>query len=119
MVDVWPLTLPQKPLSGTLVEQRQDNVLRGPAARGAKGQSRRLFSATSKTISFSMHLTTAQLATLETFYNDTLGDGVYSFTFNDPSTGVDKVFSFVEPFQPQHVARDFYRVSFTLIRDPE
>lgn len=119
MVDAWPVSLPQAPLSGTLVEQRQDNVLRGPAAPGAEPARRRRFSASAKTVSFSMHLTATQLAALETFYNTTLGDGVLSFTFEDPSTGASKEFSFMEPYQVQHVARDFYRVSFVFIRKAE
>lgn len=119
MADVWPVSLPQAPLSGTLSQQLQDNVLRGPAEAGAEGQRRRRFTATSKTISFSMHMTTAQLATLETFYTDTLGGGVLRFEFEDPVTGATKEFSFVEPYNAQHVARDFYRVSIALMRKAE
>ena len=119
MVDVWPVSLPQAPLQGTLSEQDQDNVVRGPAMPGAEPQRRRRFSAVAKTVSFSMNMTSAQLATLRTFYHTTLGGGVYGFEFEDPSTGATKEFSFLEPFQVQHTATDIYRVNVTLIRKAE
>lgn len=119
MADAWPVSLPQAPLQGSLSEQRQDNVLRGPSAPGAEGARRRMFTATSKTISFAMLMSQAQLATLETFYGTTLEGGVLRFEFEDPSTGSTKEFAFVEPYQIQHVAADVFRVSVTLIRKAE
>jgi hypothetical protein len=119
MADAWPGTLPQSPLAGTLAEQGQDNVLRGPAAQGAEGQRRALFTARAKTISFAMNMTSAQLATLATFYGTTLGSGVSRFEFEDPTTGATKEFAFLEPYQVQHVAADIFRVSISLIRKAE
>lgn len=119
MADAWPLTLPQTPLSGTYSEQRQDNVKRGPAAPGAESQRRRRFSAAAKTVSFSMNLTKAQLATLETFYVTTLASGTYGFEFTDPTSDDTKEFSFLEPYRVDHISVDDYRVSMTLIRKAE
>lgn len=119
MADAWPVTLPQSPLAGTFAEQGQDNVIRGPAEPGAEGQRRARFTARAKTVSFAMNMTAAQLATLETFYNTTLGYGVSRFEFEDPVTGATKEFAFMEPYQVQHVAADIFRVSLSLIRKAE
>lgn len=119
MADAWPVTLPETPLAGSYTEQLQDNVIRGPAAPGAEGQRRARFSATAKTVTFSMNMTKAQLATLLTFYQTTLGSGVLGFEFTDPTTGTTKEFAFAEPYQAAHISVDLYRVTMTLIRKAE
>lgn len=114
MTDVWPVSLPQAPLQGTLSRQRQDNLWQGPAAIGV-GQRRAKASASSRAISFAMNMTAAQLATLDTFFVTTLGQGSKPFTFTDPVSGDAKEFYFAEPYQDQHVQADAYRVTLSLI----
>lgn len=114
----WPVTLPQKPLAGSLSFQDQDNVLRGPADVGEPTRRRR-YTAASRMLSFSVVLNAAQLAILDTFYHTTLG-GVDRFTWADPVSGTEKEFAFAAPCQVQHmVAVDCFSVAVTLIRQAE
>lgn len=118
MAEMWPTTLPQSPLSGTLTQQGQDNLVRGPADVG-EGVRRRRASAVSHALNFSMIMTGEQVRILDLFYDSNLGGGVYRFWFTDPISGDAKEFSFSERYQVQHDQSDIYRVSISLIRKAE
>lgn len=118
MATAWPFTLPQCPISQTVSRQWQDNLVRGPADVGI-GQLRRKASTNSQIVSFSMLMTAVQITTLDTFYNSTLGGGVYEFELKDPVSGVAKNYTFMEPYRVEHLATNNYRVSMVLISEAE
>lgn len=118
MSEMWPTTLPQYPLSGTLSQQGQDNLVRGPADVG-EGVKRRRATSVSQVLNFSMLMTRTQVQILDLFYDNDLGGGVYRFWLNDPISGDAKEFSFVERYQVQHDQSDIFRVSMQLIRKAE
>lgn len=115
MTAVWPTSLPQSPLVGTLVVQGQDNMVIGPADVG-EGVRRRRASAVSQVVAFSMLMSNEQVRILDNFYDSDLGGGVYRFSFPDPILGESRDYSFSERYQVQHDQADIFRVTFKLIR---
>jgi hypothetical protein len=112
----WPGGIPAAPLLGSLAVQNDDNVLRFQSDVGTPIRRSR-YTAQSQRHSFSLILSTAQLATFDYFYKTTLGNGVTSFDFNDPITGVSASFSFAEPYSVQSMAvNGYYVVSVSLIK---
>ena len=77
----WPATLPH--LNAGATEQRQQGFIRTPMSMGP-GKQRRRFSAVSRLFKGQMHLTAAQRATFDTFYQGTLSEGSLEFDFTDP-----------------------------------
>lgn len=67
-------------------------------------------------MSFTLWLTGAQVATLETFYRTTLADGTLPFTMTHPRTGVDGTFRFdaSAELDISKAAYDLYQVSVQL-----
>ena len=59
-------------------------------------------------------LTTAQVATLETFYITTLNGGADTFTLNHPRTAVSSTWRFVEPPSYTRVPPDHYHANLKL-----
>jgi hypothetical protein len=91
---VWPAGLPQ------YVEQ--DGFSEKPANLGITFRtdsgatlSRQLHTAGSDSFTFKMFLTTAQTATLRTFYKDTVAGEALSWTWLHPITGAAATFYFV------------------------
>ena len=80
---VWPASLPQAPLVAGWGEPGGPNVIRTPMDKGPAKQRRR--SAKPRPMSVSFMMTAAQLATFETFVNDTLR-GTARFGFTHPRT---------------------------------
>ena len=81
---VWPASLPQAPLVAGWGESGGPNIIRTPMDKGPAKQRRR--SAKPRPMSVSFMMTAAQLATFETFVNDTIR-GTARFGFANPRTG--------------------------------
>ena len=89
----WPTTLPG--LNVGVMEQSQQGFIRTPTSTGP-GKSRKRFSATADYITGQMNMNRAQMTTFKTFYKTTLGEGASAFTMEDPATGSNSIFRFVE-----------------------
>jgi hypothetical protein len=94
-VATWPAGLPQKPLADGFSEQAQPIILRtdmdvGPA------KMRRRYTSEVRVYGMEMLLTTAQVATLETFYYSTL-DCVDPFDWLNHRTGAAATYRFRSP----------------------
>ena len=90
----WPVSLPQN-IEINVKDVRQKGFIRTPMSAGPVKQRKR-FSATSRAISGTMHLTAAQRVTFETFYVTTINEGSDEFDFIDPSDGSTQSFRFIE-----------------------
>ncbi len=82
----WPATLPQYPTLEGFQEQAMDITLRTPMDAGPP-KIRPLYTAAPVDLTMTMVLTIEQRATLETFYEDTLGFGADAFDWLHPVTG--------------------------------
>lgn len=80
---VWPLTLPQRPLSSGYSEKPGSNILRTPMDAGPAKMRRR--GTRPDTITCTYLLTAAQIATLETFCETTI-QGTARFGWPHPRT---------------------------------
>lgn len=74
---IWPESLPQKPLRG-LSETRQKASLRSDMDSGGP-KKRRRFTAAIRNVDVPIVFTQSERATFDTFYNDTLAEGVTVF----------------------------------------
>lgn len=81
----WPATLPQRPNADGYQEQKADITLRSPMDAGPP-KMRPLYRSAPTDLLVPLILTTAQRATLETFYESTLGFGTAPFDWVHPST---------------------------------
>lgn len=90
----WPGTLPPSPLADGWSQQMADNRYRFDPRQG-RTMMRRKQSTRLDTQNVTFKLTAAQKVLFETFYHTTIADGVLSFTFVDPPSGVTYSFQFV------------------------
>lgn len=81
----WPATLPQRPNADGFQEQKVDILLRSPMDAGPP-KVRPLYRSAPTDLALPFILTTAQRATLETFYDTTLGLGTLPFDWIHPVT---------------------------------
>jgi len=91
-METWPTSLPLPEQAG-YSEQQANNILRTQMDAGAPKQRRR-YTAVYTTVKFQMTLTSAQTATLMSFYN-LVGAG--SFYWTHPRTGASVTARFTEP----------------------
>lgn len=83
---VWPVTLPDDFLLAAYSETAPDNIISSEMEIGPPKTRRRSTSATRK-ISGNIILTTAQVATHDTFFTTTLYDGAEPFDWTNQRTG--------------------------------
>lgn len=88
----WPSGLPQKPLAEGFAEQPQPNILRSDMDVGP-AKMRKRYTSVIRVYGMELLLTTAQVATLETFYYTTLGC-VDEFDWLDHRTGAAASYRF-------------------------
>lgn len=100
----WPGTLPPSPLSDGWRQQLSSNRYKFEPKQG-RPMMRRKQSQRLDTQDVTFFFTAAQKVIFETFYETTLGDGVLSFTFSDPPSGVTYSFQFVGD-EPQYTTPD-------------
>lgn len=108
----WPSSLPQRPLLEGAAEQGQGTVVRtdmdvGPA------KLRRRYTAEVTRFDVSLILTTAQVATLETFYDTTL-QGVDPFDWTHPRTLAAASLRFITRPGYQPIGAGYWRTAFAL-----
>jgi hypothetical protein len=92
----WPESLPDYLMQGGYSEKLPNNVIRtkmdiGPA------KMRRRSTAAPRPIMGQMHMSKAQVATFDTFYETTLLSGSLRFDWVNPRTQTSKEFRFLEP----------------------
>lgn len=114
VLDVWPVGLPQIPLREGYSESEPDVIKRTDMDEGPAKQRPR-FTVGIRPFRVQVEMDLDQVATFQTFYEDTLKDGTIPFTWKHPRTQVNTDFRFVG--QPQqiknHGARN-YRVVMAL-----
>lgn len=89
----WPATLPQTPLQEGYNEEFSNTALRTEMAVGPPMTRRRISNGV-KPHQMSFYMTSTQLDTLGTFFNDTLYSGAESFTWDHPRTDVNETWLF-------------------------
>lgn len=97
----WPATLPQTPLLDGYENRPQNSVLRSEFDGYTKQRNR--FTAALHDVSERYFLTDAQYNTFKTFFDSTLNNGADEFTKQNPETGLDEIYRFVEPYNPSRV----------------
>lgn len=107
----WPSTL--KPLKGSVQETPPENAIRSDMDVGP-AKVRRRTTANIRPLTFSMRLTGAQTATLDTFYNTDTFSGVEPFDFKHPRTGSTVTARFVSPPSYQDVDGVMWDVNIDL-----
>jgi len=107
----WP-TLPA-PIINTFNETLPDNVIRTSMDKGP-AKVRRRTTANVRPIQFSMVLTEAQVATLDTFYNTTTLSGAQEFDYTHPRTGATVSARFTQPPAYSDINGLAYRVEVQL-----
>jgi len=113
----WPVSLPQSPLIQGNNEQAPNNVIRTPMDVGPP-KVRRRATAGVRNYTYQFHMTTTQVATLDTFYNDTLSGGSLEFDWTNPRTNNTEYFRFVTPPIYQKIGPDLWLVNINLEQLP-
>lgn len=89
----WPSTLPQQlELAGLTVQEAETRIATNTDT--GPGKVRNRFTAGVQPVTGAVTLTSAQLATFETFYRSTLQRGTLSFTWVHPDTGATATLAF-------------------------
>lgn len=91
----WPATLYGLILENTFSEAPPDNVIRTPMDAGPT-KVRRRSTANIRPITFTLFLTKAKVAILDTFYDSTLQSGALTFNMYHPRTHASGSYRFVE-----------------------
>jgi len=109
----WPASLPDDFLQSGFSETLPDNVLRSKMDIGPP-KTRRRSTAAPRPIAGQQLMTTAQVATFDTFFVTTLSDGAIGFDWTHPRTGAAITLRFVSP--PAYVATggDFWSITLPL-----
>jgi hypothetical protein len=114
MTDAWPAELPQCFIVGYTDGEGDGTIEYAPDAGPAI--TRRRTAAVTRTLSGSMRMTRAQLATMNTFFNDTILGGSAAFEFTDPTFGGTVLVKFPKGAKPswQQSSPGIYRVNIQL-----
>lgn len=92
----WPSTLPQDFIEAEWRESPPDNLIRSSMDVGPD-KVRRRSTSNPRPVSARMIMTTAQVATFETFYITTLISGSLTFDIDHPRTETEVEMRFVTP----------------------
>lgn len=109
---LWPSTLPQQVLAADYVESADANTIRSDVDVGP-AKLRRRYTAEVKVFQIGLVLTAAQVATLETFYDATLGV-VDPFDWTHPRTLAAASFRFRSRPEYRALGRSLFRAAFAL-----
>lgn len=93
-IPTWPASLPQAPLERGLEESWPRNVARSQMDVGPP-KTRRRSSLDFRRLTVSLWLTGEQVATLDSFIRNDLGDGARRFSWTHPRTGAAVELRFV------------------------
>lgn len=108
----YPASLP-KPLSNSYQAGGVDPWVEDRPEVGS-ARRRKRFTRSLKTFAFTLRLTTEQLATLKTFYETTLDDGVHSFSWTDPADSTVYIVRFNERFGLRNISPNAWEASIAL-----
>lgn len=109
----WPSSLPQKPLAEGFAESSAPNVIRTENDAGPTN-ARRRYTVPVKRYQMRLLLTTAQVATFETFHESTLASGVLPFDWLDPRTQAAASFVILGYSGYEQAGPGYWYVSLTL-----
>ena len=82
----YPASLPQAPIDGGFVDERQSATIRSAMETGAP-KTRKMFTAAVRTWKWTTILDGTQRATFDTFFITTINEGADTFTMTDPVDG--------------------------------
>jgi len=95
----WPASLPQIPVPGMSIAPQRNKIAFEPEI--GDSIDRRRGTAASKVYQIALPpMTKEQYATFEEFFEDDLYDGVLSFTWDDPVSGVEYSWKFTNDDPP-------------------
>jgi hypothetical protein len=117
----WPVDVPSIPLVGTLSVAERENLLRGPSDIPGTESRRSRFSGMAADYTFSLIMTTAELADLRAFFKTDCKGGALSFTANDYSLSPVSTATFVWGSAPTAQAMavpGYWTVAVALVRVP-
>lgn len=114
--DVWPGSLPQSALRQSYKEAPADIVKRTPMSKGPAKQRPLLTRGIKPPIPITMEMDAAQIATLKTFYQETLNGGTIPFQWVHPRLQEVRTFRFKKDDSHTITALDggYYRVTMLL-----
>lgn len=113
---VFPSSLP-KPSPDGYQETMADNTIRSDMDVGPAKVRKRSTSATTK-YRLNYELDNTDVNTLETFFHDTINDGVDTFDMDDPRSGSTETFRIVGPPDINALTGTWYRVSINMEKLP-
>lgn len=113
----WPATLPQLPSIKGWNEKPPELTIRTNMDAGP-AKVRRRFTAGVRPQSFSLTMTTAQVAIFDDFFVTTLSGGADRFTWTNPRTSASVEFRFKSIPQYKPISGAYYEVSFELEQMP-
>lgn len=96
-MEIWPTTLPQKPLLEGYENTPQNSVLRSDFDGYTKQRNR--FTAVIHNVSESYLLSDDQYTTFKQFFSSNLKNGAEEFRKINPELGVEEIYRFVGPYQ--------------------
>lgn len=109
----WPITLPQSLLINGYSRTPPKLVSRTNMEVGPP-KLRRRYTAGMQSISGAINVTSEQLATFNTFYNDTLLGGALRFSWYNPETRLDSEFIFTNEPSISSLSGDIYKIEMEL-----
>lgn len=109
---VWPLSLPQQVLASDYTEAADANTIRSDVDVGP-AKVRRRYTAEVKVLQIGLVLTAAQVVTLDTFYDATLG-AVDAFDWVHPRTLAAASLRFRSRPEYRAIGASYFRAAFAL-----
>ena len=115
----WPITLPDDFLTQAFAETAPDNVIASTMEVGPP-KTRRRSTAAVRAITGIVRMTTAQVATHDTFFTDTTYDGAEAFDWTHPRTGASVSFLYQPGAPPVYTnaGADNWDVTINLLLVP-
>ena len=110
----WPSSLPQYALADSYQESPRDILVRTPMDAGPEKRRPR-YSAKPIDVSFALLMSSAQIDTFETFFEDTLNWGTDSFDWIHQRTLVAVTYEFASRPSYQPISSRFWRVPLDLV----
>ena len=119
MTAIWDVTLPQRTLKDGFTKIPTSNVITTANDRGPV-QTRVIGTTNYSKYRVSLNMTTAQVATFEAFFNNTLSSGALEYQWLDPITQVEYYWvidqSSGNTYALTNLGGEVYNVAFTVIR---
>lgn len=115
MTDLWPSDLPQYALARTYSEQPEINVARFDPSVGMpvlRPRSR----IDTDVMTFATRMSDVQIESFNSFYKDTLIDGIRPFLFTDPRTTATTIYAFTDAPDCKAIGPRHYDVTMKLRR---